>query len=318
MSTLRLFPSRVLNHVFNGQLKCVGYHRNMCAVSLETTDAATTGNESTVKPKPLVFHRQLKYLDNLNLDVTEPRQAWVENFDNKKSEKRGLIELHPTIFSCFPRPDILAENLKWQVNYRQVDWRSMPVVNELPGHNLKPWPQKGTGRARHGSRCSPQWVHGAWSHGPRGPETKFYMLNFWKRVNGLISALASKQAQNDLHIVDTLQDFPSDDPEFLSSMIEDRRWGPSVLIVDTSEIFPENLALASESIKHINLMPVFGLNVYSMLKHETLVLTVAALERIEERLLYQTRRTDVRNVAYKFRPPDVAATAPPLYMNEDH
>lgn len=275
-----------------------------------------TTDETVVKPKSMIFNRHLKYMDNLNLKVTEPRQAWVENFDGKKSEKRGLIELHPSIFSVFPRPDVIAENIKWQTTYRQIDWRSLPTPQELPGHNYKPWPQKGTGRARHGSRCSPQWIHGGWIHGPRGPTTSFYMLNFFKRVGGLISTLAAKQAQNDLHIIDTLEDFPFDSPDDLTSMIEERKWGPSVLISDTSEIFPRNISLASESIKHINLMPVFGLNVYSMLKHETLVLTVRALESIEERLVYHSRRTDIKDVVYRLNPPDVAASAPPLYMRE--
>lgn len=282
------------------------------------TEIVSKESETPAEPKPLVFNRRLKYLDNMNLDVTEPRQAWVENFDEKKSQKRGLIELHPNIFSRFPRPDLIALNIKWQTEYRQVEWRNLPVPQELPGHNRKPWPQKGTGRARHGSKCSPQWIHGGWSHGPRGPTPSFYMLNFFQRVDGLISTLAAKNAQNDLHIVDTLQDFPSDDPEFLTSMMEERKWGPSVLIVDVSEMFPKNLSLASHSVKHINLMPVFGLNVFSILKHETLVLTVPALERIEERLLYHWRRTDIRNVVFKFKPPDVAASTTPLYMNHGH
>lgn len=320
MSTLRLFPSKLINHVRIGQpMTCSRCWRALStehSTAEDPTDVAVTKGETSVHPKPLVFHRKLEYLDNLNLEVTEPRQAWVENFDGKKTERRGLIELHPGIFSIFPRPDLIAKNIKWQTEYRQVDWRHMPTPQELPGHNLKPWPQKGTGRARHGSMCSPQWIHGGWVHGPRGPHTSFYMLNFFQRVQGLISTFAAKQAQNDLRIVDTLKDFPSDDPDYLLSMVEERKWGPSVLIADTSEIFPKNLSLASESIKHINLMPVFGLNVHSMLKHETLVLTIAALERIEERLLYQWRRTDIRDVLFKFKPPEVAASAPPLYTRD--
>ena len=128
----------------------------------------------------------------------------------------------------------------------------------------------------------------------------------------MISTLSAKFAQNDINIVDSLENFPSDDPKFLEEFMENRGWGPSVLIVNKSDIFPKNIALAAEDVNHINLMPVYGLNVYSMLKHETLILTPEAVEEIEDKLLYQLSRTDLKNVIFKHKPPEIVPNYPNL------
>lgn len=64
---------------------------------------------------------------------------------------------------------------------------------------------------------------------------------------------------------------------------------------------PQNIAIAAEGIPYVNLMPVYGLNVYSMLKHDTLVLTEAAVRRIEERILFQYSRVDGMRLDEKFK-----------------
>jgi large subunit ribosomal protein L4 len=64
---------------------------------------------------------------------------------------------------------------------------------------------------------------------------------------------------------------------------------------------PQNIALATEEIGYVNLMPVYGLNVYSMLKHDTLVLTKSAVEKIQEELLYQLNRADTTKDLQKFK-----------------
>ena len=84
-------------------------------------------------------------------------------------------------------------------------------------------------------------------------------------------------SQDDLHVVDTL-DLSSDDPEDLLSLVKTRKWSPSVLFVDTEDNFPLSITTATDKLGHLNLMPVHGLNVYSMIKHHTLVLTKRAVE----------------------------------------
>jgi len=240
---------------------------------------------STRPPLPIITSRKLNFLEPFH----SPRQAWVENLDTIKEDKLGLVDLHPDVFAAFPRVDILHLNIHWQQKYQFVDWRCLPTRAEMSGGGRKPRPQKGTGRARHGSIRSPIFYSGAKAHGPRGPKSHFYMLPFRQRVMGLTAALSVKLAQDDLKIVDNLE-IPTEDPKYIPSLMEERGWGLSTLIVDDTDYMPKNISVATANVTHINLMPAYGLNVYSMLKHDTLVLTLAALERIEERILFHIHK----------------------------
>lgn len=84
------------------------------------------------------------------------------------------------------------------------------------------------------------------------------MLPFYNRVAGLTSMLSVKLAQDDLHIVKELE-IPTSEPSYVEQLIEERNWGPSVLFVDSYDIMPENITLATDQIKHVNLMPVYGM-----------------------------------------------------------
>ncbi|KAL0880711.1 hypothetical protein ABMA27_001926 [Loxostege sticticalis] len=215
---------------------------------------------------------------------TKPREVWIENMDSVEEKKLGLFELHPTVFASVPRIDLIHRNVTWQRKYRWISWAHTKTRAEVRGGGKKPWPQKGLGRARHGSIRSPLFRGGGVIHGPRSGTTHFYMLPFHQRIYGLTSTLSAKLAQDDLHLIKNLE-LPSDEPEFLKDLIENRNWGPSVLFVDDTDIAPRNITVATDALPHVNIMPVYGLNVYSMLKHDTLVLTLAAAERIEERIL---------------------------------
>ncbi|XP_055595609.1 39S ribosomal protein L4, mitochondrial [Uranotaenia lowii] len=230
----------------------------------------------------------------------EPRSVWIENLDAVEERKLGIMELSPEVFGAAPRIDIVHQNIEWQRKYRFVSFAHSKTRNEVRGGGRKPWPQKGGGRARHGSIRSPLFRGGGIAHGPRSPTTHFYMLPYFNRVLGLVSTLSIKLAQDDLHIVQDLQ-IPTDDPQFIKDLVQERCWGPSVLFVDSGDFMPRNITAGLEEIDHINMMPVYGLNVYSMLKHCTLVLTKDAAEEIETKLLEQLHLNDTRNVMNKFR-----------------
>ncbi|XP_045607885.1 large ribosomal subunit protein uL4m [Procambarus clarkii] len=226
--------------------------------------------------------------DDFNTDrsAIEVREAWIETLDTSApSPLVGLMHLHPKVFADYPRLDIIHENVVWQQKYRMVNYAHTKLRSEVAGGGRKPYPQKGSGRARHGSIRSPLWIGGGVVHGPRAFTTQFYMLPLSKRIIGLTSTLSAKFAQDDLKIVENL-DMPSDEVGYLEKLCEDRSWGPSVLFVDDTDLMARNITIATDTIQHVNLMPVYGLNVYSMLKHDTLVLTVAAARRIEERILH--------------------------------
>lgn len=245
---------------------------------------------------PLVTSRKLQFLPKSKT----PKAAWLENLDTVEEKKLGILDLHPDVFGQMPRIDIIHENVQWQILYKHVSYAHAKTRAEMRGGGRKPWPQKGLGRARHGSIRSPLFLGGGVVHGPRSPKTYFYMLPYPKRVLGLTSTLSIKLAQDDIHIVDSLE-IPTDDSKFLLDLVAERNWGISVLFVDVPDLMPRNITVATDSIKYMNLMPAYGLNVFSMLKHETLVLTLAALQHIEEKLLFQLHRTDSFHKNAKFR-----------------
>ncbi|KAL0267464.1 UNVERIFIED_CONTAM: hypothetical protein PYX00_009723 [Menopon gallinae] len=243
--------------------------------NIQTTDDFSNEDElSAIRPREWKFE----------CGYTKPREIWVENFDTVEEQKLGIIKLHPKVFATIPRLDIIHQNVVWQTLYRRVDKTVAKSRAECRGGGRKPWPQKGLGKARQGSIRAPHFIHGGIAHGPRNPTSYFYMPSIHTRVSGLTSTLSAKFAQDDIHVVNNIH-IPSKDPEFLLNLIEKRTWGISVLIVDKSDIMPRNIVEATRSLGHVNLMPVYGLNVYSMLKHETLVLTVDAVNEIEDRLL---------------------------------
>ncbi|XP_075402845.1 large ribosomal subunit protein uL4m [Tenrec ecaudatus] len=219
-----------------------------------------------------------------------PVQAWVESLRDFDQERVGLADLHPDVFATAPRLDILHQVAVWQRNFRRISYAKTKTRAEVQGGGRKPWQQKGSGRARHGSIRSPLWRGGGVTHGPRGPTSYYYMLPMKVRVQGLKVALTVKLAQDHLHIVDSLE-LPTSDPQYLAELAQYRRWGDSVLLVDWAhEEMPQNMVLAASGLKTFNLIPAVGLNVYSMLKHQTLVLTLRTVAFLEDKLLWHDSR----------------------------
>lgn len=245
--------------------------------------------------KPLLVPVTTKYSNRTN---QLPRQVWIQNMDTVDVQRKGIMELHPAVFASDPRIDIIHRNVVWQRNYQRVSFAHCATRSEKPGGGRKPWPQKGQGRARQGSIRAPQFIGGGRPHGARSPTSYYFMLPFPLRLAGLTATLSSKLVQDDLHIVNDLE-IPTDDPEYIRSLIAERKWGPSVLFVNLEDIVPEKIAIATDRIGYYNIMPAYGLNVYSMLKHNTVVVTKNATEHIQDCILMNLNRTDKTLVVNK-------------------
>ncbi|XP_007526021.1 large ribosomal subunit protein uL4m [Erinaceus europaeus] len=229
-----------------------------------------------------------------------PVQAWIESLRGFEQERVGLAELHPDVFSVAPRLDLLHQVAIWQKNFKRISYAKTKTRAEVRGGGRKPWKQKGSGRARHGSIRSPLWRGGGVAHGPRGPTSYYYMLPMKVRVQGLQVALTVKLAQDDLHVVDSLE-LPTSDPQFLTELARYRGWGHSVLFVDLEhEDMPPSMVEATSSLKTFTLIPAVGLNVHSLLKYQTLVLTLRTVGFLEEKLLWHSGRY---TALYPFRLP---------------
>lgn len=201
----------------------------------------------------------------------------VTSFDAKES---GEVTLNKDIFGVAPRADILHRVVEWQRAKRRAGTHKTKTVSEIAGSTKKPWAQKGTGRARAGSLRSPQFRGGAAIFGPvvRSHE---YSLPKKIKALGLKMALSSKAAENNIIVIadGALKSAKTKD---FSQSLKKLGW-TSALIID-GEAVNENLKKASANLHKINVLPTIGANVLDILKHEKLVLTKSALEKLEERL----------------------------------
>lgn len=276
--------------------------RNLCKTCLFrmfSTEASSLKDACTVGTSSGTVE-DLKWIDKSNPFVVIP-QAWVTNLASVEEERTDIINLHPTIFRATPRLDILHRNVTWQLVYRNLDLTKQLSKAEMPGGGRKPWPQKKVGRHHAGSIRSPHFIHGGFANGVRGPRTWFYMLPDAIRLQGLCVALTLKHVQNDLVIVDDFSSLANSEPQYLHDLADIRNWGYSVLFVNESADVDSKLVTACEEISSFNIMPVYGLNCYSLMKYETIVLSKPSLDILQERILFHKNRADPLNKKYCYK-----------------
>ena len=192
----------------------------------------------------------------------------------------GEIELNDEIFSVEPRADILHRVVTWQLEKRRGTARGARERSDVARTGKKFGRQKGGGTARHGDRRAPIFVGGGKAHGPRVRDFN-PSLNKKVRVLGLRMALSSKAASGQLVILDNL-DVEGGKTKELRQKLSGLNFGRSALVID-GDALNVGFARASSNLGGINVMPAVGANVYDIMRHETLVLTRAAIEKLEAR-----------------------------------
>lgn len=192
---------------------------------------------------------------------------------------KGDIELNDAVFGIEPRADILHRVVTWQLENRRGIARATRERSDVARTGKKFGRQKGGGTARHGDRKAPVFIGGGKAHGARRREFDV-SLNKKVRALGLKMALSSK-AQNGLVVVDSL-DLADAKTKALAANFAKANWGKKVLVID-GEAVNEGFARAAGNMVGVNVLPAVGANVYDILKHDTLVLTRAAVEKLEAR-----------------------------------
>lgn len=201
----------------------------------------------------------------------------VLNLDG--SNASGDVELSDAVFGIEPRADILHRVVTWQLENRRGIARATRERSDVARTGKKFGRQKGGGTARHGDRKAPVFIGGGKAHGARRREFDV-SLNKKVRALGLKMALSAK-AQSGLVVVDSL-DVAEGKTKALSQQLANANWGKKVLVID-GETVNEGFARAAGNLVGVNVLPAVGANVYDILKHDTLVLTRAAVEKLEAR-----------------------------------
>ena len=204
-------------------------------------------------------------------------KAEVTTLDAKKA---GSIDLDEAVFGLPERADILQRMVTMQLARRRAGTHKVKTVGEIRGTTAKPWRQKGTGRARAGSRRATQWRGGATKF---GPVVRSHATSLPKKVRKLAlrTALSTKRAAGQLIVLDEAK-LKEAKTGGLAKKLKKLGWA-SALIIDGPEL-DANFVRAAANIPGIDLLPQQGANVYDILRRDTLVLTKTAVEHLEARL----------------------------------
>lgn len=192
----------------------------------------------------------------------------------------GDIELNDTVFGVEPRADVLHRVVTWQLEKRRGTARGARERADVARTGKKFGRQKGGGTARHGDRRAPVFIGGGKAHGPRVRDFN-PSLNKKIRALGLKMALSSKAKDGTLIVLDTLE-LKDAKTKAISAQIGKLGFGKTALVIDGDAV-AEGFARATSNLIGVNVLPAGGANVYDILKHETLVLTRAAVEKLEAR-----------------------------------
>jgi large subunit ribosomal protein L4 len=200
------------------------------------------------------------------------------------SGKAGSVELNADIFGIADiRADLLHRCVKWQLSRRQAGTHKTKQRSEIARTKKKMYKQKGTGGARHGARSAPIFVGGGVAHGPR---VRSHATELPKKVRALAlrHALSAKAGGNQLIVLDEAR---LDAPKTRDLIALFEKIGLTNALIIDGETLDENFARAARNVPLIDVLPAQGLNVYDVLRRDTLVLTRAALDKINERLAPQ-------------------------------
>lgn len=198
-------------------------------------------------------------------------------YDLNKSEV-GEITVADGLFDAEVNPNLFYEVVKMQQASRRAGTHSTKTRGEISGSTVKLFRQKGTGRARKGSIKSPLLHGGGTVFGPK-PRDYSYRVPRSVRRGAMISALSLRAKEARLLV---LQDFALDQIKTRNlAEILGRLGVKRPLIIDEGN---DNLKLSARNLPGVDVLPAAGLNVLDILRHDDLVMTRAAVEKVEERL----------------------------------
>ncbi|WP_299092119.1 50S ribosomal protein L4 [uncultured Metabacillus sp.] len=197
---------------------------------------------------------------------------------NQTGSNVGEIELNDSVFGIEPNQHVLFEAVIMQRASLRQGTHKVKNRSEVAGGGRKPWRQKGTGRARQGSIRSPQWRGGGIVFGPT-PRSYAYKLPKKVRRLAIKSALSSKVVDNNIVV---LEDLALNAPKTkeMTAVLKGLSVDKKALIVTADS--NENVALSARNIPGVTVVTADGVNVLDVLNHEKLIMTKAAVQKVEE------------------------------------
>lgn len=204
---------------------------------------------------------------------------------NLKNEVVGTVELPSAVFGAKWSPTLVQQVLEAQLANARAPWAHVKDRSEVRGGGKKPWRQKGTGRARHGSTRSPIWVGGGKAHGPRNDRDYSQKVNKKMKRVALFSVLSKKAKDGEIKVFDTLM-IAAPKTKTVATVLKmvlspkkgDKRF--DVLLV--SDNTNKNLFRATSNLQKTKTIEAGSLNIYDIMNHKNLFLDKDAVATIEK------------------------------------
>lgn len=197
---------------------------------------------------------------------------------NVTGQRIGDIELNENVFGVKVNEHVLYEVVKNQLANKRQGTQSTKTRSEVRGGGRKPWRQKGTGRARHGSIRSPLWTGGGVIFAPKPRDYRYKLPKKVRRL-GMKSALSSKALDNNIIVLDELK-LEQPKTKDMINILNNINSNKKALIVMGEK--DENVVKSARNIQGVETTLVNTLNVYDILRHDSFIITKEALIKVEE------------------------------------
>jgi large subunit ribosomal protein L4 len=196
---------------------------------------------------------------------------------NIEGKEVGSIELNDAVFGVEVNEHLVHMAVVNQLANNRQGTQSAKTRSEVSGGGRKPWRQKGTGHARQGSTRSPQWTGGGVVFAPKPRDYSFKMNKKEKRI-ALLSALSSKVADNKIVVLDAFNLDEVKTKKF-AEVMSNLKVDKALVVIEGEN---KNVVLSGRNIPTVKVSAANEINTYDVLKYETLVVTKAAVEKLEE------------------------------------
>ena len=196
---------------------------------------------------------------------------------NMEGKEVGTMELNDAVFGVEVNEHLVHLAVVAQLANKRQGTQKAKTRSEVSGGGRKPWRQKGTGHARQGSTRSPQWTGGGMVFAPV-PRDYTIRLNKKEKRAALKSVLTSKVQENKFIVVDELK-FDEIKTKAMKNVLANLKADKALVILNDND---QNVVLSARNIEGVETALTNTINVFDLLKHNTVVVTKAAVETIEE------------------------------------
>jgi large subunit ribosomal protein L4 len=196
---------------------------------------------------------------------------------NIEGKKVGDVTLNESVFNVEVNKAVLHQVVVAQLANKRQGTQSAKTRAEVRGGGIKPWRQKGTGRARQGSIRSPQWAGGGIVFAPKPREYRVSLPKSMRRV-AMKSALTAKVLENEMIVLESLE---LDAPKTKSIVAMLKAFDVKKALIVTAES-NANVYKSGRNVEGIQVIPVNNINVYDLLKYDNLIITKDAVSKLEE------------------------------------